>query len=173
MIKLDDKTIRAVFTDIDGVWTDGGMYYNNKGEAFKKFNTSDSAGVLFLKKLEIPLVVITGEESNAVKKRMEKLGVELLFSGVGDKLKAAWEFCKKQNIDLAEEAAFIGNDLNDINLLNAAAHSSVPADAPDYVKKYTNIVMSRNGGDGVFREYVEYLIRQNMDLDEFIKDLIK
>lgn len=170
MIKLNKHNIRVVFTDIDGVWTDGGMFYNEEGEAFKKFNTSDSAGVLFLRKLNIFLVVITGEDSDSVKSRMEKLKIKFVLSGVKNKLKAAQEFCNTHQIDLAEEAAFIGNDFNDLSLLKSTAHSAVPMDAPDYIKDKVDLILSKKGGEGVFREYIEYLISQNMNLSNFVEE---
>ncbi|WP_026452248.1 KdsC family phosphatase [Aequorivita capsosiphonis] len=170
MIKLNNHNIRVVFTDIDGVWTDGGMFYNDEGEAFKKFNTSDSAGVLFLRKLNILLVVITGEDSDSVKRRTEKLKIKFVLSGVKNKFKAAQDFCKKHRIDLAEEAAFIGNDFNDLHLLKNTAHSAVPIDAPDYIKNKVDLVLSKKGGEGVFREYIEYLISENMDLGNFVEE---
>src|SRR5699024_5465106 len=107
MIKLGNHQIQVVFTDIDGVWTDSRMVYGENGEAFKKFNPSDSAGVLFLRKLEIPLVVLTGEDSPSVKKRMEKLKIEYAYHGVRNKLRIAQEFCTPRGIDLATETAFI------------------------------------------------------------------
>lgn len=172
MIKLNNKTIRVVFTDIDGVWTDGGMFYNDSGEAFKKFNTSDSAGVLFLRKLKTPIVILTGEDSKTVKSRMEKLGVDWVYTGVGDKLKTAKAICRKKDLTLQKEAAFIGNDLNDYTLLKEAAHSAVPADAPDYIKSKADLVLTKKGGEGIFREYIEYLIGQSMDLNRFIEEWV-
>ena len=78
---------KLVVTDIDGVWTDGGMYYDEHGNEWKKFHTYDSAGVLLLKKLQIPLAICTGETTNAVKRRAEKLKVDYVFQGVSDKKK--------------------------------------------------------------------------------------
>ena len=78
----DMKEIKLFITDIDGVWTDGGMYYDQTGNEWKKFNTSDSAGVLFLKMLNIPVAIITGEDTEIVKRRSEKLKIDFLFMGV-------------------------------------------------------------------------------------------
>lgn len=72
---------KLVITDIDGVWTDGGMYYDQTGNEWKKFNTSDSAGVLFLRHLNIPLAIISGEHTEIVKRRAEKLKINFLFQG--------------------------------------------------------------------------------------------
>lgn len=169
MIKLNNFHIKAVFTDIDGVWTDSGMYYGTEGEALKKFNTSDSAGVLFLRKLNIPLVVLTGEDSDAVKKRMEKLKIEQVFHACSNKLQTAKEFCKTHGLDLGSEVAFIGNDFNDLPLLKAVAHSAVPFDAPEYIKNKVDLILDKKGGEGVFREYIEFLISENMDLGSFVE----
>ncbi len=90
--------IKLVLTDIDGVWTDGGMYYDQTGNEWKKFNTSDSAGVLFLKKLDIPVGIITGENTEIVARRASKLKIDYLFQGISDKLSVAKSLCEKLNI---------------------------------------------------------------------------
>ena len=77
---------KLIITDIDGVWTDGGMYYDQTGNEWKKFNTADSAGVLFCKYYKIPVAIITGEETQIVKRRADKLKVDFLFQGVKNKL---------------------------------------------------------------------------------------
>ncbi|MCD4772341.1 MAG: HAD hydrolase family protein [Bacteroidales bacterium] len=159
--------IKLVLTDIDGVWTDGGMYYDEQGNEFKKFNTSDSAGVLFLKKLNIPIGIITGENTNIVKRRYEKLKIDYLFMGVSDKLSIALKLCADLNITL-EEAAYIGDDINDIELLKNVGVSATPSQAPDYVKKYANIVTLKKGGEGAFREFVETLLAKDYDIEEIL-----
>jgi len=161
--------IKLVITDIDGVWTDGGMYYDNSGNELKKFNTSDGAGVLFLKRLNTPVCIITGEDTELVRRRAEKLGVEYLFMGVRNKLKVARELCRKLDISLHDETAYIGDDLIDIPLLKNVYYSAVPADAPDYVKPFARFVMSRKGGNGVFREFVEKILTENSLLDKAIR----
>ena len=107
---------KLVLTDIDGVWTDAGMYYDQTGNEWKKFNTADSAGVLFCKHLSIPVGIITGEDTAIVQRRSEKLKIDYLFQGIQDKLTVATELCAKLNISLAE-VAYIGDDLGDIALL--------------------------------------------------------
>jgi 3-deoxy-D-manno-octulosonate 8-phosphate phosphatase (KDO 8-P phosphatase) len=157
---------KLILTDIDGVWTDGGMYYDNNGNEFKKFHTYDSAGVLFCKRLKIPIGILTGEETNIVKKRAKKLKIDHLFQGVEDKLRIAKNLCKEYNIDL-KEVAYIGDDLNDIKLLKAVGISACPSSAPDYIKNIVDKVLTKAGGEGVFREFIEYLIG-----DDEIKKLL-
>ena len=155
-------------TDIDGVWTDGGMFYDQTGNEWKKFNTSDSAGVLFLNYLEIPFVIMTSENTEIVQRRADKLKVNHLYQGVKDKLSKAEEICAEFNIDL-ENVAFIGDDLNDIPLLKKAGFPGVPADAPGYVKKLSRYNLLKQGGEGVFREFVETILIENDRLDYVIQ----
>lgn len=149
--------IKLVITDIDGVWTDGGMYYNSNGVETKKFNTSDSAGVLFLKHNSIPLAIMTSENSVMVTNRAEKLQIKHVFLGVQDKLSCAKELCDKLGIGL-NEVAFIGDDINDIKLLKSVAYSASPNNAPDYIKSEVDLVLKINGGNGAFRNFVEILL---------------
>ena len=157
---------KLVLTDIDGVWTDGGMYYDNHGNELKKFHTYDSAGVLFCKQLNVPVGILTGENTEIVAKRAKKLNVDHLYQGATDKLDIAKDLCEIYSIDL-KEVAYIGDDLNDIELLKAVGFSACPASAPSYIKKIVDIVLKKNGGEGVFREFIEQLF----DVEELIKQL--
>jgi YrbI family 3-deoxy-D-manno-octulosonate 8-phosphate phosphatase len=151
---MKTRGIKLFISDIDGVWTDGGMYYDNEGNEWKKFNTADSAGVLFLRLLGIPFAIITGENTQIVQRRAEKLKVEHLHMGVQDKLKVASTLCDKLGISLTE-CAFIGDDLNDMKLLEQAGLSACPANAPSYVMEKVHWVLDVAGGDGAFRCFVE------------------
>lgn len=150
------KTIKLILTDIDGVWTDGGMYYDQTGNEWKKFHTYDSAGVLFAHQLNIPVGIITGESTEIVRRRAEKLKIDFLYQGVRNKVEVASQICQQLGITL-DEVAFIGDDLGDIELLKAVGVSGVPASAPAYIRKLAKIPLSKNGGEGVFREFVEAL----------------
>jgi len=149
---------KLIITDIDGVWTDGGMYYDQTGNEWKRFNTTDSAGVVFAKHLGIPVCIITGEDTAIVKRRAEKLKIDHLFQGVQDKLAVAKDLCNQLNISLAD-VAYIGDDLNDVQLLKAAGISAAPGNAPDYIKQIAKINIHTRGGDGAFREFVETIVR--------------
>ena len=151
------KKPKLILTDIDGVWTDGGMYYDQTGNEWKKFHTYDSAGVLFAHQNEIPVGIITGEDTEIVARRAAKLKVDYLFQGVRNKLEVAENLCKELNITL-EDVAYIGDDLGDVELLKNVGISATPNSAPDYIKKYSHMVMTKNGGEGVFREFVEKIL---------------
>jgi len=161
---------KLVITDIDGVWTDGGMLYDQTGNELKKFNTSDSAGVIFLNTLNIPLAIITGEDTKIVARRAEKLNIKLLYQGVSNKVEIAQSICDELDIQL-EDCAYIGDDLGDINLLKLVGTSCAPANAPSYVKSVVDFVTLKPGGEGAFREFVERLIEKEMPIENLVKKI--
>lgn len=167
------KLPKLVLTDIDGVWTDGGMFYGDDGAEYKKFNTSDSAGVLFCKMKNIPIGIITGEDTQIVVNRAKKLKIDIVHLGIKNKLDVAEKICKELKINL-KDVAYIGDDLNDIALLKAVGFSAAPANAPRYIKAKVDFVCKKNGGDGAFREFVETILDKcnvlNDILDEFFND---
>jgi YrbI family 3-deoxy-D-manno-octulosonate 8-phosphate phosphatase len=154
---VERKLPKLVLTDIDGVWTDGGMYYDQTGNEWKKFHTYDSAGVLFCHQNNIPVGIITGEETEIVKRRSEKLKIDYLFQGVANKLEIALSLCEDLNIEL-KDVAYIGDDLNDIELLMNVGFSAAPANAPVSTKINVGFITKKKGGEGAFREFVEKLL---------------
>lgn len=152
-----EKLPKLILTDIDGVWTDGGMYYDGTNIELKKFNTYDSAGVLFAHHLGIPVGILTGENTEIVRRRANKLKIDYLFLGVKDKVAVASSLCEELKISL-KDVAYIGDDINDIALLKTVGWAGVPASAPDYVKSLSTVQLDKKGGEGVFREFVERLL---------------
>ena len=154
---IESRTIRMVFTDIDGVWTDGSMYYDNvdspAGE-LKRFHTYDSAGVKYCRLAGVPVVVITGETTDIVARRCRKVGVDRVCQGVQDKLTEATRVCGEYGIPLSE-CAYVGDDVPDIPLLEAVGYSACPANAPAYVAAHATVVLRSAGGHGAFREFIE------------------
>ena len=162
------KEIKLVLTDIDGVWTDGGMFYDQTGNEWKKFNTSDSAGVLFCKKLGIPCGIITGEKTEIVARRAEKLKVPYLYQGISNKVEVAQKLCDKLGISL-ENVAYIGDDINDLKLHRLVGISCAPDNAPDYIKNEVDFVTKKSGGQGAVREFVETIFKD--ELPRIIEDI--
>lgn len=161
----------AVMTDIDGVWTDGGMYYDREGNEQKKFNTSDSAGILFLRALDIPVAIITGETTPMVTNRAAKLKIEHVRQGISDKVGEANDLCRILDISL-DQVAYIGDDLNDMKLLREVGISGCPANGSDYVKGIVDIVTKKSGGDGAFREFVESILIAAGRFDEVLEKVV-
>ena len=145
---------KLILTDIDGVWTDGGMYYDQLGNEWKRVSTYDSAGVLIAHELGIPVGVITGEQTDIVQRRVEKLHVDYVFQGVNDKVNVASNLCKQMGISLSD-VAYIGDDMGDVALLKMVGISAAPNNAQPFVKQIVKYNTKKNGGDGAFREFVE------------------
>ena len=154
---MEKKRPKLILTDIDGVWTDGGMYYDGTNVELKKFHTYDSAGVLFAHHLGIPVGILTGENTEIVRRRAEKLKVDYLYLGAKDKVAITKEFCKELQIELSD-VAYIGDDLNDMPLLKQVGWDGVPSSAPEYVKTLATVQLKKGGGEGVFREFVETIL---------------
>lgn len=149
--------IKVFLTDVDGVMTDAGMYYSTSGEEMKKFNTHDGMGMMLLKEAGIKTGILTTEDTSIVERRAKKLKVDFLYQGVGfgGKLAAAKEICAKEGISL-QEIAYIGDDINCIELLSAVGLAACPANATRKVKAIPGIIqLSRSGGDGAIREFIE------------------
>lgn len=154
-----NNNIRLILTDIDGVWTDGGMYYDQTGNEWKRFSTYDGRGVTLAHEHGIPVGIITGEETEIVRRRAEKLKVDYLFQGVNDKLSVAIQLCKELGISLSQ-VAYIGDDLADIELLKSVRYSAVPLGAPIEDLHLANIKVCSRGGEGAFRKFVETLLNE-------------
>lgn len=160
---MKQKLPKLILTDIDGVWTDGGMYYDGTNLELKKFHTYDSAGILFAHHMGIPVGILTGENTEIVRRRAEKLKVDYLYLGVKNKLAIAQELCKELQIEL-RDVAYIGDDLNDMALLKQVGWAGVPISAPEYVRSLASVQLEKSGGDGVFREFVETIFGKDIIL---------
>lgn len=156
--------VKLFLTDVDGVLTDAGMYYSENGDELKKFNTRDGMGLKLIRQVGIKTGIITSEDTRIVEKRAHKLEVDYLYQGKreGGKLAAALEICKIENIDL-RHVAYIGDDINCMDLLQAVGVAACPADAVNEVKRIPRIYcLEAKGGEGAVREFVELILRGKM-----------
>jgi len=146
--------IKMFLTDCDGTLTDGGMYYSSDGEVMKKFNTRDGVGLRLLKENGIITGIITGENSDIVCKRAEKLKVDEVLLGVTDKVMVIQDLCKKYGIEM-NEVAYIGDDINDTEAIKNVGLGMCVGNAIPEVKKIAKIVTKALGGKGAVREASE------------------
>lgn len=158
------QKIKLFLTDVDGVLTDAGMYYTESGDEFKKFNTHDGMGLMLLKEHGIKRGIITTENTKIVERRAAKLKMDYLYQGkgFGNKLEAALEICAKENISI-KETAYIGDDVNCIELLRSVGIAACPANALPKIKAIEGILlMEKKGGEGAVREFIDYLFDKNL-----------
>ena len=151
------KKIKLVICDVDGVLTDGGMYYSSNGDEFKKFNTRDGMAVELLFKNKINVVLMTKENSEIVLNRAKKINVAKTYFGILNKAIKLPEICKKFDVN-TEEIAYIGDDVNDLEIMNKIGFSASPKNAVEEVKKISDYVCKLSGGEGVLREIADLII---------------
>lgn len=152
---MERSTIKLLVLDVDGVMTDGGMYYTESGDQFKKFNSRDGMGIKLVLRKGIHVAFLSsGTNARIISDRAETLGVKLVHAGAGEKLGILSGWCKELGIHL-DEVAYIGDDVNDLDCIRAVGLSACPADAVDAVMSAVNVVLDKKGGEGCVREFVD------------------
>jgi 3-deoxy-D-manno-octulosonate 8-phosphate phosphatase (KDO 8-P phosphatase) len=159
-LKSRAMRIRLVLSDNDGVFTDNGVYYSERGEEFKRFSIRDGMGVERLRAHGIETGIMTGEVSPSLVRRAQKLHIERLYLGVSDKLSRLKDVLADTGLTVAE-LAYIGDDVNDIEIMNAIAPEGIvacPGDAMSMVEPCVHYRCAAQGGRGAFRDFAEWLI---------------
>ena len=148
--------IKMFLTDCDGCLTDGGIYYSEKGDELKKFNTKDGMGFALLRSKGIVTGIITSENVDLNRRRAEKLKIDILESGCKDKLSAIKRICDERNIML-ENVCYVGDDINDVDVIQSVGFGCCPLDAMPEVEKVSKYVSKCKGGEGVIRDIISVL----------------
>lgn len=149
------KDIKFLALDVDGVMTDGGMYYTESGEEFKRFDTKDGRGIIELQKSGVPVGLISsGFKSKIIEGRCTTLGIEKYYIGTEPKLGILQQWCEQLAIQM-NQVAYIGDDVNDRDIINTVGFTACPADAMPAIKEIVDIVLSNKGGYGCIREFIE------------------
>lgn len=151
------REIRLFATDVDGVLTDAGMYYSESGDEWKKFNTRDGMGIKLLQKAGLITAIVTQERTRLVARRAEKLAIPELHQGVMDKLSVIRDMAMRHGLSL-RQIAYIGDDVNDIEALQAVGFSAAPADGLPQVVEIVDHVCRKKGGEGAVRELAEMIL---------------
>ena len=151
------KKIKLVATDIDGVWTDARMYVTPEGEWMKAFSTYDGMATAMLKKRGIIVAILTGENSDIVIARAEKLNIDEVYVDEHEKLKRLTYLTKKYEISL-DEVAYIGDDVNDLEVLKAVGISALAGNSPIQDQFTPDYITTRHGGNGAFREFADIIL---------------
>ncbi|MEC4895756.1 MAG: HAD-IIIA family hydrolase [Oscillatoria sp. PMC 1051.18] len=149
--------IKLLAMDVDGVLTDGGLYYNENGEVFKKFNVKDGQGLKRLTQAGIEVAIISAHNSKATLHRAKNLGIRHTFIGVEDKLSTLKQLCHKLQLSL-EQVAYIGDDLNDLPIMSVIGCPLTVADAMPENQAAAIYITKLGGGQGAVREICEILL---------------
>jgi|CXWL01.1.fsa_nt_gi YrbI family 3-deoxy-D-manno-octulosonate 8-phosphate phosphatase len=149
--------VKIVATDVDGVLTDGGMYYAESGDEWKKFNTRDGMGIKLLQKAGLITAIITQEQTKLLARRGQKLAIPEVHQGIYDKLAVLQDMVSRYGVTL-NEVAYIGDDVNDLAALRAVGVSAAPADAIPVVRQTVGYLCRKKGGEGAVRELADLIL---------------
>jgi 3-deoxy-D-manno-octulosonate 8-phosphate phosphatase (KDO 8-P phosphatase) len=159
-LRLRAAHIRLVITDVDGVLTDGGVYYSERGEAQKRFSMRDGMGVERLRNADVETAFLSREASPIVARRAEKLQLRLVYLGVADKRAALPQILVDARLEAAQ-LAYIGDDVNDAGIMAEVAArglTGAPGDAVPSILKLAHYRCQQRGGYGAFREFAEWIL---------------
>ena len=156
--------IRVAVFDVDGILTDGRLYYTDGGEEIKAFNVQDGHGIKMLRESGVAVAIITSRTSRVVEKRARDLGIEFLFQGVADKLHTMNDLLQRLNIDM-QAASYMGDDVFDLPVLRRCGLAASVPEAPAIVRKHAHYVTRLPGGRGAVREFAELVMQAQGTLD--------
>ena len=156
-LKQAASMIRLLLTDVDGVLTDGGVYYGANGEVLKQFNIRDGMAVERLRAMGIDVGIITGEKSESIVRRAEKLSIEMVYLFCKDKPVVLHQIVEHSDYSL-EEIAYIGDDVNDVEVMQLVGLSAAPRDALPQAHAVADYICQKLGGHGAFREFAEFIL---------------
>ena len=159
---LKAQSVRLVFLDVDGVFTDGGLYLDGQGESIKRFHTLDGMGLQLLKEAGVMVAVITGRDSAPLRQRLTALGIERAFFGIKDKCVVAEQVLKDLGLDW-EQAAAMGDDWPDLPMMLRSAFCCAPPGAHTEVLAVAHHVTRAAAGHGALREFCDLLLMAKGD----------
>ena len=166
------RQIRLLILDVDGVLTDGGLQFDNRGEEYKTFNSLDGHGIRMLLDSDIEVAVITGRESKIVSQRMQDLGVKHIYQGCRNKLTAFEELLQVTGIQPGL-AAYAGDDLPDLPILQRVGFAIAVNNAHAFVKQHCDWVTTLPGGKGAVREITDLILESQSLLEAMQKQYLK
>lgn len=158
----EKRKIKMFLTDCDGCLTDGGMYYTENGDEIKKFSTLDGMGISLLKEKGIITGIITGETTHIVERRARKLKIDEVHQGIKNKLEIVDQLCKKYGIT-REEIAYVGDDINDLDVLCNIGFACTVNSAQRAVKERVDYVSPYKGGEGAVRDIIERILHEKSE----------
>ena len=151
------KNIELVIFDIDGVMTDGGLFFDNNGDEYKAFQSLDGHGLRMLQECGVRVAVITGRKSELVKHRMHDLGVTLLYQGYRDKRPAFEALLKEVNLG-KDQITYVGDDVVDLPIMSQLNFAIAVQNAHPFVKQHAHWITDRSGGRGAVRDVCEFIL---------------
>lgn len=162
------EEIKLWVIDVDGTMTDAGIYYDEHGNELKKFCTKDAAGFFAARQAGMKIMVLTGRECEATRRRMEEMKVDYLCQNVKDKTDYLENFMREHSLKTAN-VAYIGDDLNDLPAMKLAGFVGCPADSCPEIQDRADYVSPVKGGQGAVRDVIEHVLRKSGEWEETVR----
>jgi 3-deoxy-D-manno-octulosonate 8-phosphate phosphatase (KDO 8-P phosphatase) len=165
------STVKLLVLDVDGIMTDGKLYFSNGGEETKGFNTMDGLGLKLLQRSGVEIAIITGRQSEIVEARAASLGITMVYQGRDDKKAVLDGILDEMDIDY-DVVAYAGDDLPDLACIKAARLGITVPDGHDIVKGAADAVTSRHGGEGAVREICDWILKAQGNLEDAFRPFL-
>ena len=162
------KNISLLILDVDGVLTDGQLLFSDQGEAMKVFNTQDGLGISAANQAGLRTAIITGRETEMVRRRGAELNIADVYQGAKDKLQAYHRLLHKYSLQ-PDQVAYIGDDINDLAVMTRVGLACAVANAVEDVKKRAHFITTRQGGRGAVREVIEFILMSQGKWDNIVE----
>lgn len=164
--------IKLIVLDVDGVLTDGRLFIGSDGEEYKAFHTQDGMGISLAHYAGIKTAIITGRKSEAVTKRAQELKINYVYQGIHEKMEVLEDIIQDLQIEL-NEVCYIGDDINDLPILQKVGFPAAPNNAVEIVKEHVQYVAKLSGGEGAVREIIDSLLHEAYDYHALLADYLK
>lgn len=163
--------IKALVLDVDGVLTDGGLIYLEQGEAAVRFDIQDGLGIVVARNVGLEVAIISGRASAALTRRAQELGITELYQGINNKAQTFRELAQRRGWSFPE-IAYMGDDLNDLPVMNLAGAVIAPANAAAEVKAVAHYITTASGGNGAVREAIQKILDEQMGWKEAVRNYL-
>lgn len=170
--KIELSELEYLIIDVDGTMTDGGIYYDERGNEQKKFNTRDAAGFFAAKNCGIKIVVLTGRECTATAKRMKDLQVDLVVQKVTNKVEYLAKFIEERKLQKGM-IGYIGDDLNDYEAMRLTGFVGCPKDSCEEILEIADYISTKKGGDGVIRDVIHFILSEREQWEDAINNVYR
>lgn len=165
------KQVKLIVFDVDGVLTDGGLYFDDAGQELKAFHSRDGLGMKMLKSSGVEIAIITGRTSNVVTHRMNNLGIQHVYQGQSEKLPAFLALIDKLGVD-EHEVAYVGDDVVDLPIMRRVGFSVAVQDAHEWVKQHAHWQTPHGGGRGAARDVCEFILEAQGKLESTLSQYL-
>jgi len=166
------KKVQLVITDVDGIWTDGGMYYSQNGDELKRFSVYDGGAVILLELADIPLIILSGEKNNILESRFRKLQISDVRLGIQNKQVELDKILERYSVE-KENVLYLGDFINDYPIMRSVGIPVCPLNACEEIKEISKIILKNAGGEGVLWNLTKRILKSKEIFEEIFQKYLE